>query len=153
MALCTNALMGEFLPELGIKPGRGQILVTSPIENLKFKGTFHFDEGYFYFRNYNNRVLFGGGRNIDFKHEETAVFDENPIILNRLKSQLKEVILPDTEFEIEQNWQGIMGFSPNKQPIVQPITDAIVVGFGCNGMGIALGSHTGEQLAAMLTQG
>ena len=153
MALCTNALMGEFLPQLGIKPGRGQVLVTSPIDNLKFTGTFHFDEGYFYFRNYNNRVLFGGGRNIDFKHEETFVFDQNPIILNRLKQLLKEVILPNTEFEIEQNWQGIMGFSPNKQPIVQPITDTIMVGFGCNGMGVALGSHTGEQLATMLIGG
>lgn len=150
MALCTNALTGEFLPELGIKPGRGQVLVTTPIENLKFTGTFHFDEGFYYFRNYGNRVLFGGGRNIDFKHEETTEFDENPVILSRLKQLLKEVIIPDTDFEIEQNWQGIMGFSPTKQPIVKPVADNIIVGFGCNGMGVALGSHTGQQVAQLL---
>lgn len=150
MGLCTNALTSEFLPELGIKPGRGQVIVTKPIENLRFKGTFHFDEGFYYFRNYNNRILFGGGRNLDIKHEETTAFESNSLIKNKLKHFLEEVIIPDTEFEIERHWQGIMGFSPTKQPIVQNITENIALGFGCNGMGIALGSHTGEQLAALL---
>jgi gamma-glutamylputrescine oxidase len=150
IALCTNAFTGDFIPELDIKPGRGQVLVTKPIEGLKFKGTFHFEEGYFYFRDYGNRVLFGGGRNLDFDTEHTTVFEENDYILNELKDLLDEVILPGVDYEIDTNWQGIMGFSADKKPIVKMITDNIAVGFGCNGMGIAIGSHTGEQLATLL---
>ncbi len=150
MGLCTNAHIQQFLPQLGIKPGRGQVIATKPIENLKFKGTFHFDEGYYYFRNYGNRILFGGGRNLATKHEETTVFEPNSTILNKLKHYLKTVIAPDTELEIDSHWQGIMGFSPNKQPIIKNITTNIAVGFGCNGMGVALGSSTGEKLAGLL---
>lgn len=151
MGLCTNALTYQFLPELHIKPGRGQVLATKPIENLKFKGTFHFDEGFYYFRNYGNRILFGGGRNLDTKHEETTTFEPNNTILHKLEHYLKTVIAPNTTLEIERNWQGIMGFSPNKQPIIKNITENIAVGFGCNGMGIALGSNTGEKLAGLLS--
>jgi glycine/D-amino acid oxidase-like deaminating enzyme len=152
MGLCTNAFTHQFLPELGIKPGRGQVIATKPIENLKFKGTFHFEEGFYYFRNYGNRILFGGGRNLDLKHEETTAFEPNNTILHKLEHYLQKVIAPDTDIEIERNWQGIMGFSPNKQPVIKNITENIALGFGCNGMGIALGSNTGEKLAALLTQ-
>ena len=37
------------------------------------KGAFHYDEGYVYFRNIDNRVLLGGGRNLA-KAETTDVF-------------------------------------------------------------------------------
>lgn len=150
LALCTNAFTSQFLPELNIKPGRGQVLVTKPIAGLKFKGTFHFDEGFYYFRDYGNRVLFGGGRNLDMDTEETTEFEENPYLTNELSILLKEVILPGVNFEIDMRWQGIMGFSPDKKPIIKNITENIAVGFGCNGMGIALGSDTGEQLAGLV---
>lgn len=150
MALCTNAFTGEFLPELNIQPGRGQVVVTKPIEGLKFNGTFHFDEGYYYFRDFGNRVLFGGGRNLDFNGEKTTQLDENRHILDTLETLLNEVVLPGVDFEIDMNWAGVMGFSPDKKPIVKMVTENIAVGFGCNGMGVALGSSTGNQLAALL---
>ncbi|HEY4194681.1 MAG TPA: FAD-dependent oxidoreductase, partial [Mucilaginibacter sp.] len=72
--LATNAFAAQLYPDLDVVPGRGQVLVTKPIPGLKVKGTFHFDDGYYYFRNIDNRVLFGGGRNIDFKKEQTWDF-------------------------------------------------------------------------------
>ena len=71
LAICTNAFSKSLLPDIDLKPGRGQVMVTSPIPNLQIKGTFSFDDGYYYFRDINNRVLFGGGRNLDFQTEET----------------------------------------------------------------------------------
>ena len=53
-------------------PARGQVLVTSPIDGLPFKGTFHFDEGFYYFRNLGERVLLGGARNRAFEEETTT---------------------------------------------------------------------------------
>ncbi|REC47764.1 hypothetical protein DRF67_09895 [Chryseobacterium pennipullorum] len=43
---CTNAFTSKFLEKEQITPARGQILLTEPIEGLKLKGTFHYDEGY-----------------------------------------------------------------------------------------------------------
>ncbi|MEO6850531.1 MAG: FAD-binding oxidoreductase, partial [Mucilaginibacter sp.] len=49
--LATNAFAAQLYPELDVIPGRGQVLVTKPIPGLKLKGTYHFNEGYYYFRN------------------------------------------------------------------------------------------------------
>jgi gamma-glutamylputrescine oxidase len=68
-----------------VKPGRGQVIITSAIERLPFKGSFHFDEGYYYFRNVGKRVLFGGGRNLDFQTESSTKFEVNNLIVNDLK--------------------------------------------------------------------
>ena len=149
VAVCTNALLPDLLPELSIKPGRGQVLITAPIENLKIQGAFHFDEGFYYFRNVGDRVLFGGGRNLDFEGEETSEFGLTPNIQDTLEQLLTSVILPDTPFNIEQRWAGIMGFSTTKMPVVTRPTERITVGFGCNGMGVALGSEIGSTAAAL----
>src|ERR1700692_2506502 len=58
--VCTNAFAKTLLPDLDILPARGQILLTEPIEGLKIRGTFHYDEGFYYFRNLDNRLLLGG---------------------------------------------------------------------------------------------
>ncbi len=112
LLFCTNAFANLLMPQLALKPGRGQVLITKPIENLKLKGTFHYDKGYYYFRNVNNRVLVGRGRNLDFFTEETHQFGETPLVQNTLLRLLKDVILPDVTFEIDQKWSGIMAFGP-----------------------------------------
>jgi len=67
-AFCTNSLIANLFPEdFGeFVPGRGQIILTKPIKNLKLKGTFHMDDGFYYFRSIHDRILIGGGRNLDF---------------------------------------------------------------------------------------
>ncbi|MEJ0079559.1 MAG: FAD-dependent oxidoreductase [Puia sp.] len=69
--VCTNAFAKTLLPDLDILPARGQILLTEPIEGLKIKGTFHYDEGFYYFRNLDKRLLLGGARNKFLAEEET----------------------------------------------------------------------------------
>src|SRR5690606_5213474 len=70
LLIASNGFASQFgITE--VKPARAQVLVTKPIPDLKIKGTFHMDKGYYYFRNIENRILFGGGRNLDLKGEET----------------------------------------------------------------------------------
>ena len=71
LVICSNGFAKQFLDE-DVEPARAQVLITKPIPNLPLKGTFHYDKGYYYFRNIHNRVLFGGGRNLDFKGENTT---------------------------------------------------------------------------------
>ena len=150
LAICSNAYASEFANEIDIQPGRGQVLVTEPIPNLKFKGTFHFDEGYYYFRNINNRVLFGGGRNLDFENERTKEFEYNQLVQSELDRYLQEIILPHTHYTVAMRWAGIMGFTSNKAPVVKQVKENIVLAFSCNGMGVALGSLSGEKAALLL---
>lgn len=150
LAICTNAFTQALLPGIDLQPGRGQVLITDPVPGLPFKGIFHMDEGYFYFRELDGRVLFGGGRNLDFSGEATTAFDLNDRIQQVLEEKLRTVILPGRSFTIADRWTGIMAFGATKQPLLQPWTDRIFLGVRMGGMGIAIGSAVGEELAQMM---
>jgi len=62
------------------------VLVTSPIKKLPFKGAFHFDEGFYYFRNLGNRVLLGGARNKAPEAEQTDEQVTTTLIQNELET-------------------------------------------------------------------
>jgi glycine/D-amino acid oxidase-like deaminating enzyme len=145
----TNGFAAE-LTNNEVKPARAQVLITKPIENLHIKGTFHLDQGYYYFRNINNRILFGGGRNLDFESETTTSLETTEIIQNRLQDLLKNVILPNTPFEIEHRWSGIMGIGNSKKPIVQQLSNNTYCGVRMGGMGVAIGSLIGQELADLI---
>jgi glycine/D-amino acid oxidase-like deaminating enzyme len=144
---CSNAFTSTMFPQIEIKPGRGQVIATKPLAGLQIKGVFHMDEGYYYFRNYGERIIFGGGRNLDFEGEETSEFGNTDMIIKSLMNILGEVILPGREFEVEMTWSGIMGFNESKLPEIIQVSDNITVGFCCNGMGVALASYVAEQLS------
>jgi hypothetical protein len=57
---------------------------------LKIKGTFHLDRGYYYFRNIGDRILLGGGQELDFDVENTTEFAQTEIVQNKLEELLKE---------------------------------------------------------------
>lgn len=150
--VATNGFAKNLLPNLSIVPARAQVLITKPIPNLKFKGTFHYDKGYYYFRNIGNRVLFGGGRNLDFRAEETSEFGLTDLVQHKLDELLREVILPDTPYEVEQRWSGIMGFGSEKNTIVQLVSEKICCAIRLSGMGIAIGSLVGEEGAELVKE-
>ncbi len=145
--IATNAFTKELLPDINLTPGRGQVCVTKPIPNLGIKGTFHYDEGYYYFRNIGDRVLLGGGRNQAFDQEATTSLEINTTIQNHLKEQLAKFILPTTPFEIEHQWSGIMAFSEDKFPIIKRINKRTIVAVKLGGIGVALGSSVGDKAA------
>lgn len=147
LALCTNAFSKTLFPELDIQPGRGLILVTKPLSfEIPLKGAFHFDKGYVYFRNVDNRLLIGGGRNTDFELESTTSFGTNENIKNYLEGIVEEILFPGQVLEIEMEWSGIMGFGPNKKPIVSMSYPGVGIAVRLGGMGIAIGWQTAGEL-------
>lgn len=147
--IATNGFAKQLnIPE--VKPARAQVLITQPIDNLPIKGTFHLDKGYYYFRNIDDRILLGGGRHLDFKTEETDRFGETAIIQNKLEDLLKTTILPNTDFKIEYRWSGIMGVGTQKKPLVKAIGTHVFCGVRLGGMGIAIGSLVGKELADLV---
>jgi glycine/D-amino acid oxidase-like deaminating enzyme len=151
LLVCTNAFARQLLPQLDIIPARGQVLVTSPIEGLPFKGTFHYDEGYYYFRNLGNRVLLGGARNKAFEAEQTEQMATTTEIQEELERFLKEVILPGRSYTIDHRWSGIMGMGSEKMPIVRAVDKQICCAVRMSGMGVALAPIVGEKMARLMT--
>ncbi|MEQ9423957.1 MAG: FAD-dependent oxidoreductase [Cyclobacteriaceae bacterium] len=149
VAICTNAFSKKFVDNIDMQPGRGTVIVTEPIEDLKLSGTFHYDEGYYYFRDVDGRMLLGGGRNQDFETEQTTEIEINKMIEAHLKEFLFEKIL-QKEVKIEMAWSGIMAFGPSKSPVIKRTSPGVVIGARLGGMGLALGTLVGEEVAALL---
>lgn len=147
--IATNGFANQLINKQDLKPARAQVLITKPIKNLKIKGTFHLDKGYYYFRNIDNRLLLGGGRNLDFKGETTTNMEVSSLIQNKLEDLLRTTIIPNTPFEVEHRWSGIMGIGSQKRPIIKKIDHNVYCGVRLGGMGVAIGSLVGNELAAL----
>ncbi len=148
--VCTNAFAKTLLPDLDILPARGQILLTEPIEGLKIKGTFHYDEGFYYFRNLDNRLLLGGARNKFLSEEETFSGGTSEHVQDELERFLREIVLPGVPYQINLRWSGTMAVGKEKKPIVQKISDRIFCAVRMSGMGVALAPQLGKKVAGMM---
>ncbi len=148
--VATNGFASELLNIKDVAPARAQVLITKPIANLKIEGTFNYQQGYYYFRNINNRILFGGGRNIDFSGETTTELKLNLVIQNKLDLLLKTIILPNTKFEVEHRWSGIMGVGKEKLPIIKHVSPNVIAAVRMGGMGVAIGSLVGKKAVEIL---
>lgn len=140
LLVCTNGFAKKLIPSLDVVPARGQVFVTEPIPNLKFKGCFHFDEGFYYFRNLGNRLLLGGARNKDFKNEKTYSLETSTRIQNVLEEFMMQRILPKgtKKPKIELRWSGTMGMGKIKKPIIQEVEPNVYCAVRMSGMGVAI---------------
>jgi glycine/D-amino acid oxidase-like deaminating enzyme len=140
LLVCTNGFAKKLIPSLDVVPARGQVFVTEPIPNLKFKGCFHFDEGFYYFRNLGNRLLLGGARNKDFKNEKTYSLETSTRIQNVLEEFMMQRILPkgSKKPKIELRWSGTMGMGKIKKPIIQEVEPNVYCAVRMSGMGVAI---------------
>jgi glycine/D-amino acid oxidase-like deaminating enzyme len=146
LIICTNGFAKKFIGDR-VNPARAQVLITKPIPNLRINGTFHLDRGYYYFRNIGERILLGGGRNLDFKGETTEEVKTTQLIQNKLIELLQNTILTNQDFEIDYSWAGVMGVGCEKVPIIEKMNNRVAIGVRMGGMGVAIGSDVGKKLA------
>ncbi|TAF34238.1 MAG: FAD-binding oxidoreductase [Cytophagales bacterium] len=155
--VCTNGFSKRFNPDWDLAPGRGQVLITEPIPNLAFRGAYHLEEGYFYFRNVQNRILLGGGRHLAREQERVTDLEVTDYLMGILETILYEDILPQRQTSkpiIEHRWAGIMCFSektPTKKPILESLSKNVLAAIRLNGMGVAVGSRLAQRLVDMVT--
>lgn len=154
VAICTNAFARKLLPETDLEPGRGLVLVSAHMgQKIPWKGSFHYDKGYVYFRQIDGRLLLGGGRNIDFEGEKSLLNEINPTIETYLSQLAEEVILPGQQIVWDHRWTGIMAFGQKKSPIMQRIGQKAVIGVRLGGMGVAIGWELGRELSQLIRKG
>ena len=87
---------------------------------------------------------------MDFKSEETTEIAQTEFIQWKLEELLNTTVLPETAFEIDQRWSGIMGVGKQKNPIVNQISENVYCGVRLGGMGVAIGSLVGKELSELI---
>ena len=150
--IAANGFTRHLLPSIPIDPARGYIFITDEISELDWRGTFHHDRGYIYFRNVGDRLLLGGARNVDRDAEQTDQFGINDSIRNHLIRFADETLRLGENWQIEQEWSGIMGFTDSKDPIVKRMADQLVVAAGLSGMGVAIGMQVAREAVKLLQE-
>ncbi len=149
--IATNGFSSR-LVEIGVKPARGFVFISEPIEDLKWKGTFNFNEGYVYFRNVGDRLLLGGGRDIAKEEETTDRFGTNETIKKYLHTFANDVLNLPSGWKVDMEWSGIMGVTENKEPIIEEIKPNLFVAAGLSGMGIAIGMQVAKDLCKKMEE-
>ncbi|MFL5738951.1 MAG: NAD(P)/FAD-dependent oxidoreductase [Flavisolibacter sp.] len=154
LLICTNAFAKDLLPEADVVPARGQVLLTSPISGLPWKGSFHSDEGYYYFRNLGKKVLLGGARNKAFEEEETTDMHTTDLIQGYLEKYLDEVVIPQHKgsYTIESRWAGIMAMGSDKMPVVKELRPDVFCAYRMSGMGVALAPVVAQEIVDMMKE-
>ena len=148
--VATNGFARQLLPATPVSPARNQVLLTEPIPGLSLRGVFHYDRGYFYFREVEGRLLLGGGRHLAETEEQTEALGTTPRIRAALLRLLQEVVLPGRSVAIDRWWSGVLGIGAEKTPIVKKVSPRIAVAARLGGMGVAIGTLVGEEAAEKL---
>lgn len=153
IAVCTNAFTKSLIPDLDLVPGRGLVMVTKKLpQPSPWTGSFHYDKGFVYFRNVDNRILLGGGRNMDFQGEQRTDMAVNDKIRNYLQEVYNDIIMPGHTPEFEMEWAGIMAFGDSKTPIVKMLNHQVGIAVRMGGMGVAIGWQTAGELVRLLSK-
>ena len=84
--------------------------------------------------------------------ENTTEMELTNLIQNRLDTILQEQILPGKKVHISHRWSGIMGVGNQKSPIVKKISENQYCAVRLGGMGVALGSQVGVDLAELIIE-
>ncbi len=149
--VATNGFTRRLLPDLEVQPVRNQVLLTEPLPGaFDWKGCFHYDRGYGYFRNVGDRILLGGFRHLDREGESTDQFGMTEVIQEAQLSWLQEVLKVSPDTRITHRWSGILGVGASKQPIIREYEPGLAVAVRLGGMGVALGSLLGREAVHML---
>ncbi len=150
IALCTNGFSTKLLDIADLKSVRNQVLISNPLQGVKWIETFHLNKGYLYFRKYGNRLLIGGARDLCMEEETTDEFGANQKIIAYLTGLAKDLLPEFKNLEFIHQWSGILGIGESKKPIIRKISKGIFAGIRLGGMGIAIGSLVGKNLAELM---
>ncbi len=148
--IATNGYGCDLHPYLGaiVRPVRGQILVTTPVEPLiQVAGITEYD----YFRQLEDgRLMIGGARAFFEEQEYTAEDAVTPNLLAHLEGYLRHWF-PGVSFAVEHYWAGIHGFTPDRRVAVGvlPELPEAVFALGFSGYGNSIGLLAAERMVEL----
>jgi gamma-glutamylputrescine oxidase len=147
IVIATDGYTDGLVPELdaAIRPTRGQVLVTEPLERTLFPCPHYARHGYDYWQQtLEGRLVAGGFRDESPDHEYTSEEATSSLIQNALERFVAELL--GDEPEITHRWAGLFGTTADRLPLVGrvPGRDGVWVSAGYSGHGNVLGLTCGE---------
>ena len=152
----TNAWASALLPPLRelIQPIRGQVIVTAPAPPLWPFGLSTNDGYEYWMQRPDGRIVLGGLRWHTPTREEGTDDDTaiEPVVSAALRAFLPAHFPALAGVGVEHEWTGIMGFTPDRNPLVGPVPGSpgehVVAGF--NGHGMSMAFLCAQALAEMI---
>jgi len=92
----------------------------------------------------------GGMRHQFPNTESTSLQGNTSEVVEALKQFLQNKIHTTSEIEIDMVWSGILGVGKDERPVVREVQENVFVGVCLGGIGVAIGSLIGEELAELI---
>ena len=152
----TNAWARRLVPALDgvIVPVRGQVIVTEPVEPMWLFGL-STNLGYEYWlQRPDGRIVLGGMRWIT-PTQEVGTDDDTviePAVSRRLRAFLPQHFPALANVRVEHEWTGIMGFTPDRAPLVGPMpgSPGEYLATGFHGHGMPMTFYAAKAVAEMI---
>jgi glycine/D-amino acid oxidase-like deaminating enzyme len=153
VVIATDGYTRGLLPALDevIRPVRGQVIVTEPLERMLYPCPHYARHGFDYWQQTPERnLVLGGRRDVTLDQEytnEELVTDE---VQQALESFAEQLIGEPPQ--IIHRWAGIFGAVDDRLPLVGPVPghDGVWVAAGYSGHGNVLGLACGELVAGAI---
>jgi gamma-glutamylputrescine oxidase len=142
----THGLLAPL--DRAVRPTRGQVVATEPLEVEYFTCPHYSRHGHDYWQQTDDlRLVLGGFRDLAFEEESTAEEATTPGIQTRLEAFAAELV--GRAPRITHRWSGIFGTTSDQLPVVGRAPDdaRVWVSCGYTGHGNVLGLACGELLA------
>lgn len=156
VAVCTNGFAQQLLPGLEVHTAPNRVLVIRPDQGMPPTGCYHVEDGYLYFRTLaDDHVLFGGGRQFGIEWPAAdALPHEFDAVMAEWDRQLLESArrwMGDAS-EVTHRWTGWLGVGKDREPLIGSSAPGLHHAVRMGGMGIAVGSGIGKELARRMAE-
>jgi glycine/D-amino acid oxidase-like deaminating enzyme len=156
VVVATDGYTGALLPGLAdvVRPTRGQVLATGPVDELRYPRPHYARDGFDYWQQLpDGRLVLGGCRDASVETEWTAEDVTTPAVQTRLEELVRALLghVPP----ITHRWSGVWGTTPDGLPLVGPLPgpDRVWIAAGYSGHGNVLGLVCGQLVADALGGG
>jgi glycine/D-amino acid oxidase-like deaminating enzyme len=150
VVIATDGYTSGLLPSLdgAVRPARGQVVVTEPLDRTLFPCPHYARRGYDYWQQTpDGRLVAGGFRDRALQEEFTAEEATTDVVQRALEGFVEELLgaLP----RIELRWAGIFGITADLLPLAGRLPDrgGVWAACGYSGHGNVLGLACGELVA------
>lgn len=138
-----------------IEPVRGQALATAPVGREVFAHLLYANRGFEYWRQLpDGRIVLGGLRHLAPAEEVGTLDTLHPRIQDALTRYLRDLGIPP-HVGVTHRWSGIMGFVPDRMPLIGPVVDrpGLYLAGGYSGHGLAFAFLAGRMIAQLIVDG
>ncbi len=150
VVIATDGYTRGLVPALdeAIRPVRGQVIVTEPLEQMRFPLPHYARHGFDYWQQtLEGNLVLGGRRDANLEGEFTNEETVTDTIGYALESFAEELI--GRPPQVIHHWAGIFGALDDRLPLAGPVPgyDGVWVAAGYSGHGNVLGLACGELVA------